>query len=450
MSFTFTNGCHTARVDGQHAYIPAVGWVRMREALHFTGDILSATVSLTAGRRFIAFQVQTADRKPALRPGPVMGIDMGIKTLATLWDGDEVTETANPRPLQAALAELRRVHQALARSRKVHGRHNHSHRREALYAGRQRLYAQVSHMRSDHRHKVATALARRGGTVKVETLNISGMAQNSRLARSVHDAGLGACLRMPAYKCAWHGTAFVPMDRWYPSLKTCSRCGAGKQALLLSERTCRCVACGFECDRDANAARNLQAYHNHTAARSAVADAETRRTDRIPGPHGRRSVNQTESSLPLCTGVGIFTGSGDRSDPCGRKQAGLPSVGAEDRRSRWVGRPAMSEGEEEGDCSYGLSVSIPPLLQLLREERARLRTGPSTGHGEDDTMAGKPHSTEPHFRTVTRTLRVRLYPGTAANGQYLEQLAGACRFAWNHVLAGHERDYRMWKAFGKL
>ena len=52
--------------------------------------------------------------------------------------------------------------------------------------------------------------------------------------------------------------------------------------------------------------------------------------------------------------------------------------------------------------------------------------------------------------TVIRTLRVRLYPGTAANGQYLEQLAGACRFAWNHVLAGHETDYRMWKAFGKL
>ena len=45
---------------------------------------------------------------------------------------------------------------------------------------------------------------------------------------------------------------------------------------------------------------------------------------------------------------------------------------------------------------------------------------------------------------------MRLYPGTAANGRYLEQLAGACRFAWNHVLAGHETDYRMWKAFGKL
>ncbi len=49
-----------------------------------------------------------------------------------------------------------------------------------------------------------------------------------------------------------------------------------------------------------------------------------------------------------------------------------------------------------------------------------------------------------------RTLRVRLYPGTGANGQYLEQLAGACRFSQNHVLAGHETDYRTWKASGKL
>ncbi len=300
MSFTFTNGRNTARVDGQHAYIPAVGWVRMREALRFTGDILSATVSLTAGRWFVSFQVETADRKPALRPGPVIGIDMGVKTLATIWDGDEVTEIANPKPLQAALAELRRVNQAIARSRKVHGKNKPSNRRNALYAERQRLYAKVSHIRSDHHHNVTTAIAQRGGTVKVETLNLSGMARNSRMARAVHDAGMGEFLRMLAYKCDWHGTAFVQIDRWYPSSKTCSQCGARKQALLLSERTYRCVACGFECDRDANAARNIQAFH--TAARSAVADAETRKTDRPAGPHGRRSVNQTDDPLPVFTG----------------------------------------------------------------------------------------------------------------------------------------------------
>ena len=65
-------------------------------------------------------------------------------------------------------------------------------------------------------------------------------------------------------------------------------------------------------------------------------------------------------------------------------------------------------------------------------------------------MASTPKSTTQESQTVIRTLRVRLYPGTAANGQYLEQLAGACRFAWNHVLAGHETDYRQWQASGEL
>ena len=84
------------------------------------------------------------------------------------------------------------------------------------------------------------------------------------------------------------------------------------------------------------------------------------------------------------------------------------------------------------------------------KEGTRRRTGPSTGHGDEDTVTSIPQSTTQEPPTVIRTLRVRLYPGTAANGRYLEQLAGACRFAWNHVLAGHETDYRMWKAFGKL
>ena len=65
-------------------------------------------------------------------------------------------------------------------------------------------------------------------------------------------------------------------------------------------------------------------------------------------------------------------------------------------------------------------------------------------------MASTPKSTIQEPPTIIRTLRVRLYPGTAAKGQYLEQLAGACRFAWNHVLAGHETDYRTWKASSKL
>ena len=107
----------------------------------------------------------------------------------------------------------------------------------------------------------ANSQTRRHG--EVETLNVSGMKKNRRLARAIGDAGMAEFVRQLEYKCAWYGTGFERVDRWYPSSKTCSACGAVKQSLLLSERTYRCHRCGFECDRDENAARNLQAYTGH-------------------------------------------------------------------------------------------------------------------------------------------------------------------------------------------
>jgi putative transposase len=300
MSFTPTNGRNTIRVEGCRVRIPATVWVRMREPLRFAGDILAATVSLEADRWFIAFQVDTGQPTPAPSPGPTIGVDMGIHTLATLWDGDKRTEIENPRPLQKALDELRRINQAIARSRKVHGTHRTSNRREALHAQRRRQYARVSHLRNDHHHQTTTAIAKRGGTVKVETLNIAGMTRNRRLGRAVSDTGMAGFVRMLEYKCAWYGTEFQRIDRWYPSSKTCSACGAVKQSLLLSERTYHCLQCGFVCDRDENAARNIQAFT--PAARSAVTDVETRKSSRDTGPPGQRSVNQTGNPLPMYIG----------------------------------------------------------------------------------------------------------------------------------------------------
>ena len=230
MAFTPTNGRNTIRVDGNRVRIPAIGRVRMTEPLRFAGDILSATVSLEADRWFIAFQVDTGEPAPPKRPGPTVGIDMGLQVLATLWDGDERPQIVNPRPLQEALAELRCIDQAISRSLKVHGRHRTSHRREALYARRQRQYARVSHLRNDHHHQTTTAIAKRGGTVKGETLPIAGMQRNRRRGRALGDAGLGGFVRQLAYKCAWYGTAFQRSARWYPSLEDL-QCVRGREAV---------------------------------------------------------------------------------------------------------------------------------------------------------------------------------------------------------------------------
>ena len=93
----------------------------------------------------------------------------------------------------------------------------------------------------------------------VEDLNVAGMLANRRLARRIADAGFAELRRQLAYKTGWNGGRLVVADRWYPSSKTCSGCGAVKAKLALSERTYTCTPCGLVLDRDVNAARNLAA-----------------------------------------------------------------------------------------------------------------------------------------------------------------------------------------------
>ena len=220
-------------------------------------DVTSVTVSLQAGRWHAAFTVDTGEPEPAKRAGETVGIDMGLTVLATLSDE---TRIRNPKVLAAALAELRSLDKAIARSRNAHGQNRPSNRRARLYELRNLQHARVRHLRRDHHHKATCAIAKTWAVVKVETLNVSGMVQNKRLARSISDAGMAEFVRILEYKCAWHGAQFVKVDPWFPSSKTCSVCGAVKAALSLSERMYRCDRCGFECDRDLNAARNIQAY----------------------------------------------------------------------------------------------------------------------------------------------------------------------------------------------
>ena len=221
--------------------MPGFGWVRMREELRFAGAIVAGSLHREADRWFASCQVDTGIAPQSLRAGPAVGIDVGIKTLATLFEG---TVYANPRALQTALAKLWRVDKAIARSRKVHGARESQHRNR-LCQIRRRLHARVKHIRQDCHHKATSAIAKTCAVVKVEALHISGMVRNRRLARALSDAGLGDFLRMLEYKCQWYGARFEKVDRRYLSSRTCSRWGAHQAALRLSERTYRCSRCAW-------------------------------------------------------------------------------------------------------------------------------------------------------------------------------------------------------------
>jgi putative transposase len=129
-------------------------------------------------------------------------------------------------------------------------------------------------------------LATEHAVVVVEQLNVAGMLHNRRLARTLGDAGLAEIRRQLSYKTAWYGSRLLVADRFYPSSKTCSRCGWVKAKLSLNERMFLCAACGLVIDRDLNAARNLVNLIDNVA-RSGRETQNARAKDVRPGPAGR-------------------------------------------------------------------------------------------------------------------------------------------------------------------
>ncbi|MHA1614219.1 MAG: RNA-guided endonuclease InsQ/TnpB family protein, partial [Candidatus Thorarchaeota archaeon] len=122
-----------------------------------------------------------------------------------------------------------------------------------------KMYLRVFNVRQDTLHKVTTYLAKSHSKVVIENLLVSGMMKNRRLARAIADVSFYEFRRQLEYKCQWYGSELVVVSRIFPSSKMCSRCGHRKKELSLSEREYHCEQCGFEIDRDLNAALNLVA-----------------------------------------------------------------------------------------------------------------------------------------------------------------------------------------------
>ena len=240
------------RVDGKTVTLPHIGNVRMREALRFEGKITCATVSRTADRWFISITVETDLLvRPCENQARTVGVDLGVKRLATLSDG---TFVVGPKPLHLTLKQVERLGRAL--SRKTKGSRNWEKARRRLA----RCHGRLAAIRQDALHKLTTALVRDHACIVIEDLNVKGMTRNRKLARAILDMGFGEFRRQLDYKQELAGAEVVVADRWFPSSRTCSACGALNDTLTLKDRTFHCGGCGLEEDRDLNAARNLERY----------------------------------------------------------------------------------------------------------------------------------------------------------------------------------------------
>lgn len=223
--------------------------IRWSRPLPEGADPSTVTVSCdAAGRWFVSLLVEATVR----RLDPVtesVGVDAGITSLVTLSTGEKI---ANPRHHYTDHKRLARAQRALSRKQKGSANRAKARRKVA------RAHARIADRRRDFLHKLSTRLVRENQTVVIEDLNVRGMVRNHKLARAISDAGWRELRTMLQYKCDWYGRELIVIDRWFPSSKTCSACGALKGTMPLNVREWTCPDCNAVHDRDVNAAINIR------------------------------------------------------------------------------------------------------------------------------------------------------------------------------------------------
>ena len=254
-------------VSGNKIKLPRIGWVKTYEKKlpRILGKSNSnVTISCQAGRWFIAYKI---DVEPQLVKHPhgcvaegsghvprretvpePSGVDLGVKTLASLSNGKTFPAIRVYRKAQRKLAHLQRD-----ASRKVKGSKNRIKAVKRLA----KAHLRVACIRKDAIHKLTSYLANNHSEIVIEDLNVSGMLKNHRLAQAIADGGFYEFRHQLEYKCQWFGSKLTIVDRFFPSSKTCSDCGYVHLELKLKDRIFICPSCEFFPDRDWNAAINL-------------------------------------------------------------------------------------------------------------------------------------------------------------------------------------------------
>jgi len=288
LSCRFTTGSFGLARDRRHVQLPVIGVVRTCESTRKlarkveagTARIRSATLSHQRGRWHVAFSVEVDEPAPPPRDAArAVGVDLGIKELATLSTGEHVPNT---RRLDRELRNLRRVQRACARRRGPdrRTRQEPSNRWRKARARADAIHTRVANLRRDDTHQLTSRLVRDFDIIVIEDLHVAGMLRNRKLARHIAGANWAEIRRQLTYKTERAGARLVVADRWFASSKTCSECGTAKAKLALSERTFVCMACGVVLDRDHNAALNLAAL--------AAADTRESRGEQPDGTDVRR------------------------------------------------------------------------------------------------------------------------------------------------------------------
>jgi len=249
-SATFSRSAFKWDSENNILTVAKIGKLKIKWSRYFTSD--PSTVNITkdsADRYFVSFRIDEPDKK---MPSVVseIGIDLGITDLATISDGQKITNKKLTKKYEKRLAILQKKH---SRRKKGSNRKNKARKQIA------KLHNKIKDSRLDHMHKTTTKLIQENQLIAVEDLSSRNMMKNRKLAKAIGDASWHEFVCQLEYKAEWYNRTVVKIDRFFPSSKRCSHCGFIIAKLSLNIRKWTCPDCNAKHDRDINAAINILA-----------------------------------------------------------------------------------------------------------------------------------------------------------------------------------------------
>ena len=238
-------------VGTNYITLAKLGDVKLKECDYIPVDakMNNVTVSRQADRYFASVNCEIDIPEPK-KPESVIGLDVGIKTLVVVSNGQTFK---NPKNTRKFAKKLRRRQRRL--SRRVKGSNN----RKKAIGEVQKLHYKISNCRRDNLHKITSNLVKtKPRWIVIEDLNVKGMLKNRNLSKSVADASFCEIKRQLEYKTKWYGGEVVKINRFFPSSKLCSKCGFVHKGLTLKDRIFVCPVCGHTQDRDEQACQSVE------------------------------------------------------------------------------------------------------------------------------------------------------------------------------------------------
>jgi putative transposase len=245
-SFTFPQSGFSITHDTR-VCLSKIGGIKMVYHRSIRGKIKTCTLHrASTGKWYVSFSVECEPERLPDMPTQV-GIDIGLKTFATLSDGTEIKNPRFFRKEEKALAKVQRKH-----SKRAKGTPERRKYRKVVA----RVHERIVWRRENFTHQESRKIVNQFGVICVEDLHVTRMTHNHCLAKSIADASWSAFFAQLSCKAEEAGRAFVKVNPAYTS-QTCSRCGH-RQKMPLDVRIFACPCCAVHLDRDLNAALNIR------------------------------------------------------------------------------------------------------------------------------------------------------------------------------------------------